>query len=97
MERDGFLASGGGISSQQWHYHPHWEKASPTESSGPSLLITILGGASHWTGPGRPQCSAVMLISLYLAALFDWTFPWDIYVETKENTPGSFLISANPS
>lgn len=38
-----------------------------------------------------------MLISLYLATLFDWTFPWDIYVETKENTPGSFLISANPS
>lgn len=57
----------------------------------------ILGWDSHLTEPRRPQHSAAMLISLYLATLLDWTFPWDIYVETKENTPGSFLISANPS
>lgn len=65
--------------------------------SGLSPLTAFLDGTSHLTGPRRPPCSAVMVISLYLAALFDWTFPWDIYVKTKENTPGSFLISANPS
>lgn len=52
----------------------------------------FLDGTSHWQTQETP-----VFIFLYLAALFDWTFPWDIYVETKENTPGSFLISANPS
>ena len=96
VERAGIPASGRDIFSQQLHYRPHWKEASSTQFSGLSLLTPFLDGAPLLTGPGRPLGSAAMFISLYLAALFDWMFPWDIYVETKENTPGSFLISANP-